>query len=261
MRGYTEYMFDSHCHLDFPDFDHDRAEIIAHCLRLGIDGFIVPGVTRQTWPRLLHIAGEYAEIHPALGMHPMFTDEHTDQHLVDLDEAIVRYRPVAIGEIGLDFYIKDADRPKQAYFFVEQLKIAKHHNLPVILHVRKAHDQVLAQLRKLKLRGGIAHAFSGSEQQAYQYIDLGFKLGFGGAATYSRANRLHHLLQTLPLESVVFETDAPDMPPDGHQGERNSPEYLPEIVKSFAVLHEISPEELMRQGQINLENVLDLTCL
>jgi TatD DNase family protein len=148
-------------------------------------------------------------------------------------------RPVAIGEIGLDFFVRGLDGGTQEFFYVEQLKIAREYDLPVLLHCRKANDQILKQLRKIKLRGGIAHAFNGSPQQAQMFIDLGFKLGFGGAFTWPRANNLRRLAVDLPLEAIVLETDSPDIPPVWIGGGRNAPGELPRIAQTLADLRKV----------------------
>jgi TatD DNase family protein len=159
---------------------------------------------------------------------------------------------VAVGEIGLDFFIDHYDRARQEYFFVEQLKLAKEFNLPVLLHIRRAQDAILKLLRQHKVKGGIAHAFNGSRQQADEFIKLGFKLGFGGAMTYSRASKLRELAATLPLENIVLETDAPDIPPDFlERGQPNKPEYLPRIAQTLAELRKITLAQIAQATTTN----------
>ena len=162
---------------------------------------------------------------------------------------------MAVGEIGLDYFVPDLDQDTQEFYFVEQLKIAKEFDLPVLLHIRKANDQVLKQLRRFKLRGGIAHAFNGSVHQANEFIKLGFKLGFGGAMTYTRALNLRRLAADLPLEAIVLETDAPDIPPVWIGKNRNSPAYLPQIAAELASIRKIGIEELKA---VTSKNALDL---
>jgi TatD DNase family protein len=166
---------------------------------------------------------------------------------------------VAIGEIGLDFFIENFDQSQQEYFFVEQLKLAQEFDLPVLLHVRHAQDIVLKHLRRIKVRGGIAHAFNGSRQQADEFIKLGFKLGFGGAMTYPRALRIRELAATLPLDSIVLETDAPDIPPDFlERGQPNEPQYLPRIAQTLAALRNMPLEDLAAAATRNALSVLPL---
>jgi len=249
-------LFDSHCHLDFEVFDGDRKAIIAACKAIGLMHILLPGITAATWPRLLSLAESDAMFVSALGLHPYFIPQHCIDHIPLLEQTLVEKKVSAIGEIGLDYHLPDADRKQQKLYFIQQLAIAKNADLPVILHVRKAHDDVLQQLRQFKLGGGIVHAFSGSEQQARQYIGLGFKLGFGGSVTYARATKLRHLVKILPLTSLVLETDAPDMPPAKYPQQRNSPVYLTEILNVIAVLRDESPRQIAHSTSQSAANVL-----
>jgi len=251
-------LIDTQTHLDFPEFDVDRCAVLAAAREAGIAAMIVSGVSAATWPRLLALTGDEPMLFPALGLHPMFLDEHAEGDVDLLAEAVVRHRPVAIGEIGVDFHLRGLDRERQLPLFEAQLAIARDAGLPVILHVRKAHDEVLARLRRSGLVGGTVHAFNGSRQQAEQYIGLGFKLGFGGAMTYSRARKLRTLAAELPLESLVLETDSPDLPPAAHRGERNSPAYLPEVLAALAELRGEEPADLARRTTDNARTVFGL---
>ncbi|MCF6236858.1 MAG: TatD family hydrolase [Gammaproteobacteria bacterium] len=233
-------LIDTHCHLDLPIFSSDRQKIIKRCQQLGIKKIIVPGIDAKGWANLLNICHSEPSLFPALGLHPAFLKQHHPSDIQKLEQLIDQVKPVAIGEIGLDYYLKELDQTQQKILFEAQLNIAKNTNLPVLLHVRKAHDTVLAILRRIRVVGGIAHAFNGSLQQAKQYIDLGFMLGFGGALTYQRTTRLRTLARLLPLDAIVLETDAPDMVVSNHHGERNSPEYL---IDCFGTLAEIRREE------------------
>ena len=255
----TMRIIDSHCHLDFPAFDRDREAVLAACRQAGLEGIVVPGVMAASWDRLLDVTTAHADLLlPALGLHPMFLDKHEEGDLDRLRQYIVRHRPYAVGEIGLDYYLRDPDRSRQAFFFEAQLEIAGQSGLPVILHVRKAHDEVLGILRGCRVPGGIVHAFNGSLQQARQYMELGFKLGFGGAVTYPRAKRLRRLAQQLPLHAIVLETDAPDMAPAAHRGCRNSPAYLPEVLDTLTVLRRESRAVIAEQTRRNTHRVFGL---
>jgi TatD DNase family protein len=170
----------------------------------------------------------------------MLLDVHRPEHIADLRAQIEAQRPVAIGEIGLDLFVPKLDFSTQETFYVEQLKLAREYDLPVLLHCRYANDQILKHLRKIKVRGGIAHAFNGSSQQADEFIKLGFKLGFGGAFTWPRANNLRRLAVDLPLETIVLETDSPDIPPVWIGRGRNAPGELPRIAQSLAELRGMS---------------------
>lgn len=249
---------DSHCHLDFPDFDADRETILAACRRAGIDVLVVPGVCAAAWPRVIDLCARHPSLYPALGLHPMFLEEHGPGDIELLEQWVSRQRPVALGEIGLDFYRMEADRARQQDLFSAQLAIAQRHALPVILHVRKAHDAVLSSLRRTPVKGGIVHAFSGSRQQAEHYIELGFCLGFGGVLTYPNARRVRQLAKELPLESIVLETDAPDMAPHGWQGERNTPLNVLLVLGELARIRGELAELIAQVTTRNVEKILNI---
>lgn len=251
---------DSHCHLDFPEFDQDLAQILARCRSRKISKIVVPGVVASHWGRVISLCEAYPDtLFPALGLHPCFSDRHQFDDLALLRRQLTQHRVVALGEIGLDFWLQDADRNRQTELLTSQLEMAKEFALPVLLHVRKAHDQVLSLLRRFRLpQAGIVHAFSGSDQQASQYLSLGFKLGVGGALTYSRAARLRRQVVELPLESWVLETDAPDMPLYGRQGRVNRPDYLPEVGSVFAALREEPLDAVAAQIRLNTQAILPL---
>lgn len=237
-------LIDSHCHLDFADFDPDRHRVLQRCTELGVDHIIVPGVSRASWSRLITLCNQYDQLSPALGMHPMFMHEHEHNDIQVLAQLIEQHQPIAVGEIGLDFYFPGHDKAAQSALFEAQIEIAQQFDLPVILHVRKAHDEVLKVLRRASVRGGIVHAFNGSMQQAEFYMQQSFLFGVGGALTYPRAQKLQALFTELPLESIVLETDSPDMPLAGHQGERNSPESIPTILETLAELRQETAEHI-----------------
>jgi len=201
-------LIDTHCHLDLPAFDSDREQVLQRARTAGVSDLVIPAVSADRWPGLLTLCDNDPGLHPALGLHPMFLAEHQPADLQSLQTWAGRHRPLAIGEIGLDFADKRADHAAQLALFEAQLVIARDLELPVILHVRKAHDQVLACLQKYRPPGGICHAFSGSRQQAEHYLKLGFKLGFGGMLTYERSTRLRRLARELPMAALVLETDA-----------------------------------------------------
>lgn len=251
-------LIDTHCHIDVEEFDADREAVLARSRQAGVTRLVVPAVLAQGWRHLLDLCRREPGLLPALGLHPVYLDRHQDDDVTALSDWVARERPIAIGEIGLDYFVADLDRQRQQALFESQLDVAREAGLPVILHVRKAHDQVLATLKRLRVRGGIAHAFNGSLQQAQQYIDMGFKLGFGGMLTYERSNKLRALARELPLEALVLETDAPDLTVAAHRGERNSPEYLPDCLRALAEVRETDPEEIARATSRNAEQVLGL---
>ncbi len=244
-------LIDSHCHLDFAQFDADRDAVLAHCQQLGVNNIIVPAVTAGAWHKLLSVCQSSAMLHFALGLHPLFMDEHQAEHLQQLEVQIKNHQPIAIGEIGLDFYLPNHDKDAQISLFRLQLKLAQQTDLPVLLHVRKAHDQILQCLKQIPVKGGIVHAFNGSLQQAEQYMELGFVFGVGGTITYDRATRLRQLIRELPLSSLVLETDAPDMPLSGQQEQANTPENIPKILD---VLAELRTEDRQTIASVTTSN-------
>jgi len=252
-------LVDTHCHLDVAEFDADRAEVLARARDAGVTHIVVPAVAAAGWDGLLALCREESGLYPALGIHPLHVDSHAEADLREMSRLIAEERPVAIGEIGLDYYVADIDRERQQRFFGAQLVIARDAGLPVLLHVRKAHDVVLATLRRLGVSGGIAHAFNGSLEQARQYLDLGFRLGFGGMLTYERSTRLRRLARELPIEAIVLETDAPDMTVASHRGGRNSPEYLPECLAALAGVRGEDPLYVAERTTRNACEVLRLT--
>ena len=251
-------LLDTHCHLDVDDFDADRSAILERCRAAGITRIVVPAIHAAGWGKLLDLCHQETALYPTLGLHPVFIDSHRDVDLMLLEEKLAVEDPLAVGEIGLDYFLTELDLQRQQEIFEAQLHIAREARLPVILHVRKAHDQVLAALRRIRVAGGIAHAFNGSLQQAQQYLDLGFKLGFGGTLTYDRSTKIRQLAHDLPLEAIVLETDAPDMVVSQHRGERNSPEYLPEILAALAEVRQEDVSSLAEQTTLNACEVLGL---
>jgi TatD DNase family protein len=253
-------LIDSHCHLDVSAYDADRQAVLARARNNAVVGIVVPGIRASGWQALLALCRSAADLYPALGLHPVFLEQHQPTDLQLLEAELAAQQPVAVGEIGLDFHVDGLDHQRQQQLFESQLALAKAAGLPVILHVRKAHDQVLATLRRVRVCGGICHAFNGSLQQAAQYSDLGFRFGFGGMLTFERSTRLRKLARALPLEAIVLETDAPDMTVSQHHGERNSPEYLPYCLAALAEVRGEDPAEVARVTTANVREVLSLGC-
>ncbi|MBT9519427.1 MAG: TatD family hydrolase [Dechloromonas sp.] len=249
-------MIDTHCHLDAAEFDADRDAVYAAATAAGVERIVVPGVTVNRKFRPKAKIADYPGCFEAYGIHPLYVDQSDPEDLSRLRDWLQQAPPVAVGEIGLDFYVTGLDIERQTHFFVEQLKLAREFDLPVLLHVRRAIDPVLKQLRRIGVRGGIAHAFNGSRQQADEFIKLGFVLGFGGAMTFDGSTRIRELARTLPLESIVLETDAPDIPPAWLNGGRNAPDQLPRIAAVLAELRNISPASLAAQTTANARAVL-----
>jgi TatD DNase family protein len=250
--------FDSHCHIDFATFELDRKHILDRCQKLGIKNIVVPATTSARWLALLDLCNHSDMLHPTLGLHPMFMNEHTADDIIQLERLISSSPIVAIGEIGLDFYLPDHDKTAQIELVSHQLDLAKRHDLPVILHVRKAHDEMIQLLKQYRITNGIVHAFSGSLQQAKNYINQGLHLGIGGGCTYPRASRLRSLIAELPLSSLVLETDAPDMPLLGKQGQRNSPENIYYIAQQVSELREEPLEHIASITSANCHRIFNL---
>ncbi|WP_286236802.1 TatD family hydrolase [Neptuniibacter halophilus] len=256
------HLIDSHCHLDFPVFRDQLDAVMQQALTAGVADIVVPGVCAADWPRLLSLVEHKhpaMRLHPALGLHPCFMQQHREEDLEQLQQALQAGGICALGEIGLDLFIADADLERQLAFLQPQLALADRFRLPVLLHVRKAHDQMLKQLRRQSLaRGGIVHAFSGSAQQAAQYLDLGFRLGIGGTITYERATKLRGLVKTLPLEAFVLETDAPDMPLAAYRDEPNQPARVLQVAQTLADLRGVTLQEVAAQTTATTRQLLGL---
>lgn len=238
-------LIDTHCHLDAAEFDDDRAIVAARAAANGVRCIVVPAVERANFGAVASVCREFPVCRPAYGIHPMYVDRAREEDLATLRETLQREPAVAVGEIGLDGFIEPRDEKSQVWWYASQLRLAREFELPVLLHVRRAVDAVLRELRRCHVPGGIAHAFNGSRQQADEFIKLGFKLGFGGAMTHPRATRLRELATTLPLESIVLETDAPDIPPEWLARGRNEPGELMRIAGVLAALRNLSVEQVL----------------
>ncbi len=249
-------MIDTHCHLDAAEFDADRDAVAAAALAADVKLMVVPAVERANFAAVAALCRELPGCVPAFGIHPLFVDRASESDLDALHQALRDNPAVAVGEIGLDFFVAERNETRQTAFFVAQLRIAREFGLPVLLHVRRAVDAVLRELRRSNVVGGIAHAFNGSRVQAEAFIELGFKLGFGGAMTHLRATRIRALAATLPLDSIVLETDAPDIPPAWLNGGRNAPGELPKIAATLAELRGITPAEVATATAANARAVL-----
>jgi TatD DNase family protein len=240
---------DSHCHLDATEFDADRNAVAARAHDAGVKRMVFPAVDVASFARVRALAHAHDAVY-ALGIHPLYVDRGADDALQQLEAALISHandpRLVAVGEIGLDHFVPGLNRERQARYYEAQLRLALRFDLPVILHVRKSADALLAPLRRIGVRGGIAHAFNGSDEQAAWFVRLGFKLGFGGAMTFERALQIRHLAATLPESALVLETDAPDMPPQWlyvkaedrarQPPARNEPGELPRMAQTLAQL-------------------------
>ena len=255
---------DSHCHLDASEFGDDASLIAEQARTAGVSWIIVPAVEQANFDKVASLATTLPYCVYALGIHPMYVPDASEEDLRTLRErvqlAINDDHFVAVGEIGLDFFIPELTtapmRAKQEFFYSEQLKIARDFDLPVILHVRRSQDTLLKYLRRIRVKGGIAHAFNGSAQQAQTFIDLGFVLGFGGAMTFTRALQIRRLACALPLSALVLETDAPDISPAWLHPAKNSPAQTPLIAAVLAELRGQSLSEIAQQTTQNVARAL-----
>lgn len=255
-------LIDSHCHLDLARFDADRDEVLERAHAAGVAALIVPATTAAGWSRLREICAAYPNLYPAYGLHPMFLSEHRQTHLHQLRELIERERPCAIGECGLDHYLSGLDPSQQRHYFRSQLELAADLQLPVIVHARRALDEVIALIRAVdagrqRLRG-VIHSFSGSVQQAERLADLGFLIGLGGPLTYPRAQRLRRLVATMPLPQLLLETDAPDQPDQAIRGQRNEPSRLSAILDCIAELRGQPAAQIAEQTTVNARRLFGL---
>lgn len=251
-------LIDSHCHLDFEQFDHDREAILQHCQQLGVNDIVLPAVMASSWPSLIEVARSSTMLHLALGLHPLFMAQHKQEHLDKLEKLVQQHNPIAIGEIGLDFYHPEHDKAAQIDLFSKQLNIAQTKQLPVLLHIRKAHDPTLQLLKKIPVYGGIVHAFNGSLQQADSYQKLGFLFGVGGVISNPKAHKLRRLFAALPLSSLVLETDAPDMPLYQQHGQRNTPENIPLILDFLTEIRSESRHDIAQATRDNSRRILNI---
>jgi TatD DNase family protein len=260
----TAVFIDSHCHLDAAEFGRAAVDVADDANAVGVRWIVLPAVERANFSTVAAIAQQHPGCVYALGIHPMYVPQAEENDLALLREQVAQAmqdpRFVAVGEIGLDFFIPALKEgpllEKQQHFYVEQLKIARDFDLPVILHVRRSQDQLLKQLRRIRVRGGIAHAFNGSEQQAAAFVGLGFVLGFGGAMTFTRALQIRRLAATLALDSIVLETDAPDISPSWLHPAVNTPAQLPRIAAELAELRGQPVADIALQTTQNVARVL-----
>lgn len=245
-------LIDSHVHLDFPQFDEDRSQVIQRAQSVGVEALVVPGVRASDWPRIATLCSEIVGLHACYGLHPCFCIDHQLSHLQDLSRWLERESVVAVGECGLDFSPKYVgEEALQRKYFEQQLVLAKLHGLPVVLHARRSVDAVLKCLRQAGVHQGVMHSFSGSLQQAKAAIDQGLHIGVGGAITYDRAKKLRAVLRSIPLDSIVLETDAPDQPGASHRGMRNEPSF---IISVLSVLAEIRLESRLKIAEETSNN-------
>ncbi len=260
---------DTHCHLDAPEFAHEVAAVVSRAHDADVRRLVLPAVRVDDAHRVRELAHAFDSVY-ALGIHPLCVGEAADSDLDRLAQLLSQWkddpRLVAVGEIGLDHFVPDLDRERQFRFYEAQLRMASAVELPVLLHVRRSADALLKGLRRTPVRGGIAHAFNGSHQQACAFVQRGFALGFGGTLTFDRSLQIRRLATQLPAHALVLETDAPDIPPQWlyrpaavrqqHPPARNEPAELPRIAQVLADLRGWSLSETARITTANAGRVL-----
>ncbi len=251
-------LVDSHCHLDAAEFNPDRDEVLQRARAAGVGAQVLPAIRHADFAALRDLCAAHADLHPAYGLHPMYLADHTPAHVDALRHWLNHERAVAVGECGLDCYVDGLDINVQREYFHAQLRLAREYDLPVIVHARRAVDEVIATIRRFAPLRGVVHSFSGSPEQAQQLWKLGFLLGLGGPLTYPRAHRLQRLAATMPLEFLLLETDAPDQPLASHRGQRNEPSYLSEVAQAIAQLRNIDLATLAAATSANARRLFAL---
>ncbi|MGA8278249.1 MAG: TatD family hydrolase [Rhodanobacteraceae bacterium] len=251
-------LIDSHSHIDVAGFDADRSTVLERARAVGVTRQIVPAIALSGFDNLRMLCAREPGLFPAYGLHPMFMTEHRPTHLDELASWIERENPVAVGECGLDFYIDDPDRERQRTCFRRQVQLAHDVGLPLILHARRALDEVIAELRRIGGLRGVVHSFSGSLEQARELWKLGFCIGIGGPVTYERARRLRGTVADMPIEFLLLETDSPDQPLSGHRGERNEPALLVDVLATIATLRGEDRDDIAAATSRNAERLFAL---
>ncbi|MDW5375572.1 TatD family hydrolase [Halomonas sp. HP20-15] len=251
-------LIDAHCHLDFAAFDEDRQAMFERAHSAGVGHFVVPGTTRESWPRVVAL-GERDDVSIAFGLHPAFMDRHAEDDVEALAQVLDAHpQAVALGECGIDARFEDT-LDVQWRLLDAQLKLAKARRLPVVLHCVHANDKLSKRLRQLDMpAGGLIHAFAGSADQAQRFIDLGFVVGLGGATTYPRAQRLQRAVAALPNDGYVLETDSPDMPLCGFQGRRNEPARIARVAERIAELRGQPLAEVVAHSAANTRRLFGI---
>ena len=259
-------MIDTHCHLNFDGFDNDRDSVIERAQQVGVKRIIIPAVDRETTQQAAELAARYAGIYAAAGIHPNSTAEYTSDDLTWIEASAAAPKVVAIGEIGLDYHWDTSPKETQHRAFQDQLELATRLNLPVIIHNRDAHDDIMPILEAWvttlsstqRERPGVLHSFSAPPSIADRALEAGFYLGFTGPITYKNADELRRIAARVPIGRILVETDAPFLTPTPHRGKRNEPSYIPIMVERLAMLHQISIEEMARITTENAERLFAL---
>lgn len=254
----TVKFYDTHCHFDFPPFAGSEAESLEQARLAGVEKIIVPAIEAERFATVLALAGQYTALYAAIGLHPIVIHKHQDASLALLEHHLQRREDklIAIGEIGLDLFMENPLFARQEAILDAQLRLAKRYDLPVILHSRRTHDKLAMHLKRHALpRTGVVHGFAGSLQQAERFIELGYRIGVGGTITYPRASKTRQVIARLPLSALLLETDAPDMPLNGWQGQPNRPERVAGVFKTLCELRPEPPSELASRLAYNADEL------
>ena len=250
-------LIDSHCHLDFKIFDSDREQVLQRAKELNITDIIIPGTESQYWQRISKLCGN-ENLHASYGLHPYWIHSHTKKDLTKLDRYIEDNKPVAVGECGLDFRPQQADKNKQITLYEAQLDIAENHQLPVIIHSVKATETIIQSIKKRIGLTGMVHSFSGSPEQAEQLIDLDFYISISGSVTYNNAKKIRAVAKTIPLTSLLLETDAPDQVDQKNLNSRNEPSYLTNTLDTITELRDETREDIAYQTTLNAKRLFNI---
>ncbi len=255
-------IIDTHCHLDFECFDHDREQVLGRAEKNNLTDIIIPGTQKKYWHRIQHLCSTQARtslaLHACYGLHPYWTEQHTHQDLTALESTIAQQNCVAVGECGLDYRSGQADRQQQRYYFEAQLAIAENADLPVVIHAVRATEDIIKILKQHPTSFGMIHSYSGSPEQAAQLIDMDFYISIGGQVTCDGATKIRHTATQIPLTSLLIETDAPDQPDNLHKGQRNEPAYLINVLTQIAHLRNIDQKILAQQTRRNTQKLFKL---
>lgn len=251
-------LVDSHSHFDVDAFDGDRGAALQRAKAAGVAAQVIPGVIADWWTGLREVCASDPGLHAAYGLHPTFLDAHRPSHLDDLRLWIERERPCAVGECGLDRYIENPRFDEQMHYFEAQCRLAAEFDLPLIIHARRAFEDVILVLRRIGGLRGVVHSYAGSVEQARQLHDLGFCLGIGGPVTYERANRIREVVRTMPLDQLLLETDSPDQPNATRRGQRNEPAFMLDVLDCIAQLRGESCESIAASTTANAERLFGI---
>lgn len=251
-------LIDSHCHLDFEVFDDDREKVLQRAKDHNISDIVIPGTEKKYWERINQLCTKHSQLHACYGLHPYWIKSHDKQDVTALDNYISHNPAIALGECGLDFRAEQADKKTQLFFFEAQLAIAENCQLPVVIHSVRATEIVIQTIKKYKNIKGMIHSYSGSAEQALQLIDLNFHISLGGSVTYDNAKKIRATAKSIPLTSLLIETDSPDQADQKNFGKRNEPAYLINTVNTIAELRQVSAEVIAEQTTINAKKLFTL---